>query len=54
MSPVYFVAPGHETPGEPEPGWYFVAENGEPRGPFFSRDEARAGFSVWNAKREAA
>lgn len=53
MSPVYFVAPGNETDGEPSPGWYFVGDEGVPRGPYMSRDNALGAFGEWNAKRNA-
>jgi len=43
MSPVYYVASGCETPGEPTAGYYFATDE-EPNGPYFTRVEA---MSAW-------
>lgn len=41
MSPVYYVAPGQETDGEPLWGYYFPAPEGDRMfGPYSTRDDA--------------
>ena len=52
MSPVYYVASGHETPGEPTVGWYFGPEE-EPHGPYFTFLGARNAWDKWNKLEEA-
>ena len=52
MSPVYHVAPGQETDGEPSTGYYFE-KNEKPCGPFFTHREALAAFHDWNDQRNA-
>jgi hypothetical protein len=48
VSLVYHVAAGSETPGEPSAGWYYVDAEGEPHGPYMSRDNA-LGFAAERA-----
>lgn len=37
---VYAVLPGQETPDEPQAGWYYAREDGDPHGPFNSKEDA--------------
>lgn len=46
MSPVYYVAAGQETDGEPAAGYYFV-KDGEPSGPYTTRARAMDAWVAW-------